>query len=161
MLYFDKTQTFMAVSYTVYSKVMNMGIVVEMNNYTSEQWFTNEFRSRYKLAQGRRDYLGLLKWSINYYVVPDNPKEHQIFAVLSVIYDVCPESFFDYVKDFDAVERDFMITVKMLFEEGDIDKDNLLKWKREVLGLSVLSPVEKNIEIIQDLPTLSALDPKN
>lgn len=116
-----------------------MGTVVQLCNGS----FTMKFKSLYKQAKNRQDFLDLLKWVIGYYTNPKNEKEHPLFAFLSVIYYSCPESFFDYVKDYDSLEREFMVTAKVMFEEDYIDKELINKWHYEILGTNPLFNAQK------------------
>lgn len=128
-----------------------MGVVVTLDSPSNES-FTQRFRCLHSSANDRKDYRNLLQLVINYYINPENPKEHQLFAFLSVIYESCPESFFDYVKDFDAIERDFIITAKIMFEEEDIDRLQIKKWKTDILGSSILSTGHKDKTVVKITP---------
>lgn len=116
-----------------------MGTVIQL--YNEDESFIAKFRNLYKQTKERKEYLELLKWVISYYSDSNNEKQYPLFSVLSVIYHACPECLFDYVKDYDSLEREFMVTAKIMFEEDYIDKELIDKWRYEVLGKPSLSKV--------------------
>lgn len=132
-----------------------MGILYNMKKNSNSSIFTADFRLHLSRCESRKDYLRLLQWVITYYVNPDNHKEHMIFSVLSVIYRQSPEAFFDYLKDMDSLEWEFVANAKILFETEYFNQDTLDKWKNDLLGNSI--KINKTNETVNNVPANSKI----